>query len=129
MHLIQTVGSQPREVSRVRHLVADALHVWGVTSDDTDVVVLLTSELVTNAIRYGSPPVVVHVDLDAPALVVAVDDGDVDRAVAARVQPVDDVPWDAGGGRGLQLVESLSDRWGVLARRQGKRVWFELHLA
>nr|WP_284290117.1 DEAD/DEAH box helicase [Angustibacter aerolatus] len=44
VHLIQTVGSQPREVSRVRHLVADALHVWGVTSDDTDVVVLLTSE-------------------------------------------------------------------------------------
>ena len=43
--------------------------------------------------------------------------------------PTENVRWDARGGRGLHLVEALSNRWGVQDGRRGKQVWFELKLA
>jgi len=123
VELVEQVGSDPREVSRVRHAVTAALGGWGVPGDDRDVVALLISELVTNAIRYGRPPVCLRATLHGTAVTVSVDDG----SVLAPV-PVDDTAWDASGGRGLHLVESLSDRWGVSLNGVGKRVWFQVRL-
>jgi len=124
VELVEQVGSDPREVSRVRHAVTAALGVWGVPADDQDVVTLLTSELVTNAIRHGEPPVCLRAALEDSAVTVSVDDG----SVLAPV-PVDVTTWDASGGRGLHLVESLSDRWGVSLDGVGKRVWFQVRLS
>ncbi|GAB3597486.1 hypothetical protein GCM10027446_25660 [Angustibacter peucedani] len=127
VELVETVRSEPREVSRVRHALADALTAWGVPDDDTDVAVLLTSEIVTNAIRHGHPPVLVHAELHGLGLRVAVDDGGHDGA--EQVEPVADVHWDDRGGRGLHLVEALAHQWGVVDVPAGKQVWFELRLA
>jgi anti-sigma regulatory factor (Ser/Thr protein kinase) len=123
VELVERVGSDPREVSRVRHAVTTALGRWGVRVDDLDVVALLTSELVTNAIRHGLPPVSLRAALRDDAVTVSVDDGSGQEPV-----PMDDSAWDASGGRGLHLVESLSDRWGVSLNGVGKRVWFMVRI-
>jgi anti-sigma regulatory factor (Ser/Thr protein kinase) len=124
VELVETVQGEPREVSRVRHALATALSRWGVTDGATDVAVLLTSEIVTNAIRYGEPPLELHAVLHGLELTVSIDD-----AGHGPVHAVDHVRWDSQGGRGLHLVEALSDRWGVRERQCGKQVWFALLLA
>ncbi|MGL5856861.1 MAG: ATP-binding protein [Angustibacter sp.] len=137
MELVERVQHEPREVSRVRHALADALDSWGVCANDCDVAVLLTSEVVTNAIRYGEPPVQLTAVLDKAQLRVVVSDA---RSGGADepIRPRPDVQWHDGGGRGLHLVEALADRWGVVDRAgasdpdgpaDGKEVWFELALA
>src|SRR3954451_18653379 len=108
VELVESVRGEPREVSRVRHALASALSRWGVQDGETDVAVLLTSEIVTNAIRYGEPPLELHAVLAGLELRVSVDDAGTDV-----VRPVDDIRWDSVHGRGLHLVEALSDRWGV----------------
>ena len=84
--------------------------------------VLLVSEVVTNSVVYGGPPIVVAVDCDTSSgLQVRVRDG-------SRVmpRPRDAEVWEEGG-RGLSLVEMLSDDWGVETEPgDGKQVWFVL---
>jgi signal transduction histidine kinase len=85
-----------------------------------DLLVLVT-ELVTNAVRHAAPsPVVVH--LAAAERVVRVevcDDG-------PGFEPVEREPG-PDGGFGLILLRTLSDRWGI-ATDDGTCVWFELAL-
>ena len=121
MELVEQVGSDPREVSRVRRAVTSALGGWGVSTDDLDVVALLTSELVTNAIRHGEPPVRLRAEHDDSAVTVCVEDANGSAPVA-----VTGGAWDASGGRGLHLVESLADCWGVARDGAGKQVWFRV---
>ena len=85
--------------------------------------VLLVSEMVTNAVRYGGPPLVVELDCDEVSLQVRVRDGGEELPVP-RVAAEDDED-----GRGMQLVELLSDEWGVEPAADGKTVWFRLHQA
>jgi anti-sigma regulatory factor (Ser/Thr protein kinase) len=124
VELVERVQHEPREVSRVRHRLADALAGWGVHETDRDVAVLLTSEIVTNAIRYGEPPVHLQAVLRGAELRVCVGDAGQDD-----VRPAENVRWDDGGGRGLHLVEALAHRWGVDDSTAGKQVWFELLFA
>ncbi|WP_432523093.1 ATP-binding protein [Kineococcus sp. SYSU DK006] len=82
---------------------------------------LLVSELVTNAVRHGGPPVRVRVDCDGSAgLQVAVSDGSRKPPVRRTAAP------EAEGGRGVALVDIISDRWGVEHAESGKTVWFVL---
>lgn len=120
MELIAELGSGPREVGRARRVLARSLRAWGIDGHDADVAVLLTSELVTNAIRHGAAPVRLRAGVDARGLRVEVDD-----EARGTVAPRRAAPGDAHG-RGLFLVETLADRWGCRAAGSGKRVWFEL---
>jgi len=121
VELVEQVGSDPREVSRVRRAVTAALGGWGVSTDDQDIVALLTSELVTNAIRHGEPPVRLRAERSETAVTVSVEDASASAPVA-----VEPAAWDASGGRGLHLVESLADGWGVKRNGAGKQVWFRV---
>ena len=85
------------------------------------VATLLTSELVSNAVRHASSP---FVDLkaevtDSRVRVEVCDNGH--GFVPRRLDPDPARPH----GWGLYLVEELADRWGVT----GTRVWFELDRA
>lgn len=88
----------------------------------TDVAELLLSELVTNALIHTRHGAVVTVTA-APARVrVEVRDFVAERHPEPYVPNADD----GTHGRGLVLVDSLADSWGVTAQALGKVVWFEL---
>lgn len=118
MELRTTLGRDPAEVSHARHMLAEQLARWGFTAHD--VAVLLVSELVTNALVHGRPPVELHARRTTDGLRVEVRD-------SALAQPVvRDTPLDVPGGQGLRLVAALASRWGWAPANEGKAVWFEL---
>jgi anti-sigma regulatory factor (Ser/Thr protein kinase) len=89
--------------------------------DITEPAALLTSELVTNAVQHGRPPVRLSVVGALGGLVVAVADGGLTRPA---VRPSDSV---SERGRGMTLVDSLAETWGVRdVAGNGKSVWFVL---
>lgn len=82
---------------------------------------LLVSELVSNGLRHAAPPLRLRVRCDGGRrLVVSVSDGD-----HADLTPraADD---SAESGRGLTLVDYISEEWGVENTDEGKVVWFSL---
>jgi anti-sigma regulatory factor (Ser/Thr protein kinase) len=84
---------------------------------------LLISELVTNAVLHGRPPVVAELEVGPTSLRVAVIDQGHDAPGLHEPTASDD------HGRGLQIVRQLADDWGVEWRMQGKSVWFRLGTA
>jgi anti-sigma regulatory factor (Ser/Thr protein kinase) len=91
-----------------------------VSGAPVDVAVLLTSELVTNAVLHAGTPMVVTVTSGAGLVRVAVRDG------SAALPVVRYYDRGASTGRGLQLVETLARRWGVETDGASKTVWFEV---
>ncbi|MBW8700434.1 Phosphoserine phosphatase RsbU [Streptomyces sp. MBT84] len=116
-----------RAVATARSFVRDTLQGWGF-ADIVDDAVVLTSELVTNA--------VVHAGTAADVLCLRSDDGV--RIEVADRYPEREVPLqsaavnmghpDREGGRGLQLCAALAGRWGVEYTPTHKQVWFQLDL-
>lgn len=103
----------------IREVLADA-------GDDTrETVLLLASELVTNAILHARTPVQLGLLLDGEDVLVSVadrrsDHGDLAPKSHSRTRP---------GGRGLRLVADLSESWGAVNHAAGKTVWFLLPAA
>ena len=87
--------------------------------DSREVVLLLTSELVTNALQHGAGPV--HVALSPTQLGLRIEVHDDSDAPPRVLRP----SVDALGGRGLLMVEGLASSWGFDTRHgEGKTVWF-----
>ncbi|MFD7966684.1 SpoIIE family protein phosphatase [Streptomyces zaomyceticus] len=109
--------SDPAAVSGARRFAADTLGSWGLDelSFTTE---LIVSELVTNAIRYGKPPVHLRLILDA-ALTCEVFDANSTAPHMRRARTFDE------GGRGLLLVAQCAERWGTRHGREGKTIWAE----
>lgn len=110
----------------------DTLQDWVVTGTAdghglVDDAVLLTSELVTNAVVHAGTPVQVTCRLADGAVEVVVSDGHPGRLVpeAPELEPV---PSERTGGRGLLLPAALASAWGVAYGRASKAVWFRLTL-
>jgi anti-sigma regulatory factor (Ser/Thr protein kinase) len=104
-----------------RHFVADALS--GFDGDDRNVVLLMTSELVTNAVVHGREPIELLIDVSDDGVTVSVEDGEPEALPVVR-QTVDAV---ATGGFGLTIVAQLASRWGSDAGVPGRKVvWFAL---
>ncbi|MEU6658326.1 ATP-binding protein [Streptomyces sp. NPDC046821] len=119
--LRRTLGrSDLRAVSEARRAVRELLGQWG-PSDQSDTAELLTSELVTNALVHTDHDAVLTATLDPKRLRVEVRDF-VGRRPKLRAPVADE----GTNGRGLVLVQSLADSWGVRALGAGKIVWFEL---
>lgn len=111
-------------IAATRHHVVEVVHTCCASHAgiDTDALALATSELVTNAVRHGEPPIEVCVDTDADTY--------------ARVEVTDagsDVPiireQGGFGGHGLPIVEAMSSRSGWERADPGKVVWFEIPTA
>lgn len=83
---------------------------------------LLVSELVTNGMRHAAPPIVLRVECEsADSLRVLVRDGSPLLPHVNHAEPEDE------GGRGLFLVDYISDEWGAETTTEGKVTWFRLH--
>jgi anti-sigma regulatory factor (Ser/Thr protein kinase) len=116
----------PQSAARARHFVARTLAAWQVLTGAAETAVLLTSELVTNALRYSQGLVNVHVDVDEQTQTVRISVHDADP----RMPQLLAVPAEAENGRGLWLVDALAKRWGTeQLPGDGKQVWFELAAA
>ena len=110
----------PAVVAQARSQVRAAICAWEVPVD-LDVAVLLTSELVTNAIRH-EPGETVMLVITCSRDQLRVDVHDTSRSLPVLV----DAPADAETGRGLMLVATLSAEWGVYRTPAGKAVYFTL---
>jgi anti-sigma regulatory factor (Ser/Thr protein kinase) len=114
------LDATPASASTARAFVRDLLAAWDCDTEE-DVAVLLTTELVSNAVRHAATRLALDVRRgDDDVVRVEVRDGDV-RLPELRRPDVD-----ATGGRGLVLVDALARRWGAEADGHGKVVWFEL---
>jgi anti-sigma regulatory factor (Ser/Thr protein kinase) len=104
-----------------RRTVRDVLQSWQAADDDDWLheALLVTSELVGNAVRHGGRRVSLHLGLEGRHLTITVRDG----STALPVQREDD---DGESGRGLRIIASLSDGWGVVDDGDGKSVWARL---
>ncbi|WP_165570405.1 SpoIIE family protein phosphatase [Aeromicrobium sp. IC_218] len=116
---VTTTVERRDEVATARSVAAEALHRWGLEKLE-DAVLLLVSEMVTNAL--------VHARSTAHLALWQLSD-------AVRIEVSDDSPHEprprlasaeATGGRGMLLIEALSSRWGTMERREGKTVWAQV---
>lgn len=106
-----------------RAAARDHLRTWRLDGL-SDSVLLLISELVTNAALHARTVIELTIGLGDRVLEVGVSDRD-PRPPTPR--PVTrEEPDLLTGGRGMHLVDELSDEWGVSERRDGKQVWFRL---
>ena len=112
----------PTSARQARRFVSDTLAQWG-DERFVDAASLLVSELVTNAVVHACSAVDVVVGHEGIHASLRVEVRDSSRR-GPRLGSFFDL--DAVSGRGLALVEAMSDRWGVESGDAGKSVWFEL---
>ena len=123
---------EPSAAAAARRFVRRTLQSWDIAARTwdpdrlVDDAVLLTSELVTNAVVHAGTPLDVTCRLTSGELEVAVRDRH-----PARTLP--DIPrtarTSAERGRGLLLPSALASSWGVTYARIAKAVWFRMSLA
>ncbi|WP_030200269.1 SpoIIE family protein phosphatase [Streptomyces sp. NRRL S-87] len=113
--------SDPSVVSDARRNTTDQLEAWGL-EEASFVTELLVSELVTNAIRYGQPPVQLRLIHQDTTLICEVSDSGSTAPRMRRARTFDE------GGRGLLLVAQLAQRWGARPAPVGKTIWAEQSL-
>ena len=111
--------ASPQSARAARTVVDDALRRIGEV-ERTDVAVLLTSELVTNAVLHARSDVLLRVLRETAGVRVEV----VDRSTAVPVPR--DFSEEAATGRGLLLVDAMADDWGAAVDGDAKTVWFRL---
>ncbi|MFE3770754.1 SpoIIE family protein phosphatase [Streptomyces sp. NPDC057579] len=121
-HRIATweLTTDPALVSGIRAAVTRQLAAWGL-EEVSFAAELLLSELVTNAIRYGTAPIQVRLLYDR-TLTCEVSDASSTAPHLRRAATTDE------GGRGLFLVAQLAQAWGTRYTANGKAIWAECTL-
>jgi anti-sigma regulatory factor (Ser/Thr protein kinase) len=107
--------------SRVRQWMRARLREWSVPDPVIGAAILCTSELTTNALLHAGTPAQVHIDLSTQRLLVSV----ADTGTRGSVTPTK-ADTMSSRGRGLGLIEELSDAWGTDPSVRGATVWFEI---
>ncbi|MFB6939536.1 SpoIIE family protein phosphatase [Streptomyces sp. HUAS 31] len=116
-----------RSVASARSFVRDTLQGWGF-ADIVDDAVVLTSELVTNAVVHAGTSADVLCLRSEEGVRIEVADRYPEREIPLQGSPVNMGSPDREGGRGLQLCAALAGRWGVEYTPTHKQVWFQLDL-
>jgi signal transduction histidine kinase len=112
------VAPDPAAVAGARDEVSRRLAEWGL-HEVSYTAELVVSELVTNAIRYGGPPIQLRLIRDT-VLICEVSDGSSTAPHMRRARIFDE------GGRGLMLVAQFAERWGTRQLPGGKSIWAEI---
>ncbi|WP_431962505.1 ATP-binding protein [Actinacidiphila sp. bgisy160] len=105
-----TLAHRPAAPAEARRLTREALQRWKVPAETADEVLLVVSELVTNAVEHARPPIVLHVDRDSPGGQVRVEVTDGGPAASKG-------EWaascsDSEHGRGLSIVHQVASAHG-----------------
>ncbi|MEU2157359.1 SpoIIE family protein phosphatase [Streptomyces sp. NPDC019396] len=117
-----TLPDDPAIVAEARHHATDQLSAWQLP-DATYITELIVSELVTNAIRYGAPPIQLRLIHHDNTLTTEVSDTSSTTPHLRRARTYDE------GGRGLLLIAQLAHRWGTRHAPAGKTIWTEQTLS
>jgi serine/threonine-protein kinase RsbW len=118
-----TIPGRPEQVRETREFVAKII---GAACALSDLAVLLTSEVVTNAVMHtnsrlaGGTVTLVVIEISGGLRVEVTDDG------SDRSAPIVKGDLYASDGHGLYLVQTLADRWGYVRDEAGTMVWFWL---
>jgi PAS domain S-box-containing protein len=113
---------QPPSVAEARTRVRALLQECD-REDLVETAALLTSEVVTNALLHAGTDIDVAARVDATGLRVEISDGSPHLPSPRRYAAT------AGTGRGLLMLESMVDDWGVRRHRAGKTVWFRISVS
>jgi serine phosphatase RsbU (regulator of sigma subunit)/PAS domain-containing protein len=115
-----SLPEDPLAAWEARRHVREQLGIWHLDelAADTEI---LASELVTNVVRHARGPIQLRL-LRSQTLICEVFDG---SATTPRIRRAS---WNDEGGRGLQLVTALCDRWGTRYMAEGKCIWTEQSL-
>lgn len=120
-----SVPHEPHGVSLARHAFADELGAAGLTDDVQDDAMLVLSELVSNAVNHAEAlpdgDLLVRWSIDDRVLHIDVTDGGATTRPNAVVAAVS-----AMGGRGLDIVRTVSRQWGVTEASDSVTVWADL---
>ncbi|MGR6968264.1 SpoIIE family protein phosphatase [Streptomyces cynarae] len=106
----------PEAAPLARAAVRDRLATWNIDEETAFTTELIASELVGNAIRYGSPPLQLRLIHDQ-VLTCEVRDAVPSAPHVRHARTVDE------RGRGLFIIASLADHWGTRYHEGGKTVW------
>ncbi|WP_405677164.1 MULTISPECIES: SpoIIE family protein phosphatase [unclassified Streptomyces] len=112
------LGHELGEAAAARRHTRRKLADWKVDEDTAATTELIVSELVTNALRYGTPPLHLRLIKDR-TLTCEVHDASTATPRLRHARTVDE------GGRGLFIVAQLARRWGTRYTVDGKTVWTE----
>ncbi|MCF3963281.1 SpoIIE family protein phosphatase [Streptomyces fuscigenes] len=122
-----TFDPEGRSVAAARAFVRDTLQGWG-CSDVVDDAVVLTSELVTNAVIHAGTAADVRCLRTGEGVRVEVADRYPEREVPVQATGQSFGNLDSEHGRGLLLCAALASRWGVEYTPSYKQVWFQLDM-
>ncbi|MFF3468399.1 SpoIIE family protein phosphatase [Streptomyces sp. NPDC002619] len=112
------IDHHPKAVATARAHAQQQLTLWGVDEETVYTTEMIVSELVTNAVRYGTPPLRLRLIKDR-TLTCEVHDGNPLAPRLRHAKMIDE------GGRGLFIVAQLAQNWGVRYSLDGKTVWAE----
>lgn len=115
-----TLSVDPKSVREARLFVRRTCELHGVSERVCEGAVLLTSEIVTNALTHGHSEARLNVTFGPSAVRIEVSDENSyhpERVLADA---------DAIHGRGLAILERIASAWGVRDEDQGKTVWFDI---
>jgi serine phosphatase RsbU (regulator of sigma subunit)/anti-sigma regulatory factor (Ser/Thr protein kinase) len=119
LHAHRTFAADERSVAKARAFAREMLEAWD-AGDLADSVVLLVSELVTNAVVHAGTTARLELRLDPQSVRVEVEDLHPRRVLPMVVaEPTEE----AEEGRGLLITFSLASAWGVDYTSASKRVW------
>jgi anti-sigma regulatory factor (Ser/Thr protein kinase) len=110
---------EPASAGAARRFVTKAL---GAHEIDVGLVSLLVSELVSNVVLHAHTPLEVAVRTRGSHIRVTVTDESPVIPAMKQYAP------DSVTGRGLMMIDSAAERWGIDESSEGKAVWFELPL-
>jgi hypothetical protein len=120
--LVLQLRAEPAHFASVRRVVRAQLCDWG-HPELVDAAVLCVTEILANVHRHVAEP-------ECELRLRELPEGGVRLSVGDRspVLPVwyTEPDWDTERGRGVFLIASVSDVWGVTPRRGGKQVWAQL---
>lgn len=111
-------AGRPEDVHAVRAFVEGAASGAGV---EPDAAMLAASEMATNVVRHAGTSFLVSVFMRPGHLRVELTDGSALLPAIANM-----VREDSEHGRGMRIIDAVTDRWGADLRPDGKIVWFEI---